>query len=372
MEEVNVVLQAAARCADACCLLLELLVTTLGWLLYFLSAAVASLGAAAVTLSDSAAVDYWNGAVFSFLRAAEAASGVLESFKMVGHLSCHVVWRVKDALQRGLASGGGVLRQVCEGVFVALSLVLYVANTAVNVLLIGAQNCASALAGVWQAAAAPVQRVVELALTLLTFLYSCVVGVSVLLWTPCRLLLDALAALGHVFATVDARCLLAAAILLALLLLNPGLPVLFGHLGFRLVNALPGDRPVQGAVRRLRAVMAADQVVRSRAEREAEREAGRTRLSETSAGEVEQQSRADAHRDDGPEDGELLSLLKEQEERKKCVVCQDRIKTVLLLPCRHLCLCPPCADILRRRSAALQRCCPLCRQNITQTMDVFL
>lgn len=418
MDGVNVVSTAVWTCADACCLLLDLVVRTFSWLLRFLSGVGAALHGTLVALSGSALVEYCDFALFSFLTATEAVSsaacgalqivegwlqalgGVLESFKMVGHLTCHVAWRVKDVLHRGLISGSCILRQTCEGVCIALSLVLYFVNTVVNIVLISTQNCLSALAAVWEVVADPVHKVVELALTALTFLYSCLVGASVLLWTPCQLLLDFLGALGRVFFTVfmvDSNGLLITAVVvsLALLLLNPRLPVLAGQLSLRLVNALPGAHGIQTILEQALAYQEADT--------QTEQEASRTRLphadaliSETdSVPEPSQPDSSQLHaQQDGepvsggtppsraksapedaggsPTDGELLSLLKEQEERKKCVICQDLSKTVLLLPCRHLCLCRHCADILTQRRPTQQRCCPLCRQSITQTMDVFL
>ncbi|XP_062262943.1 E3 ubiquitin-protein ligase RNF26-like [Platichthys flesus] len=421
LDEVNVVLTGVWRCVDVCCLLL---IATLGRLLHFLSGVCVSLRGSMVGRSGSTLVEYWNFALFSFLTATEAVScaahgalhamedwlqmlgGVLESFKMVGHLFCHMAWRMKDMLQRGFTLACCILRQTCEGVLIALSLILYFVNTVVNVMLISTQNCLSVLAGVWEAVAGPVHKVVDLALTLLTFLYSCLVGASVLLWTPCQLLLDFLEALGRVFVTVfvvDSHGLLAtvAIISLTLLVLNPRLPVLAGQLSLRLVNALPGVHGVQAAMCRLYAAM----VEPARAQRAARtgtaEDRTRTRLLNTDAGGLTSQDRAPrgnalsqpdaaphlARQDGEPacggrtrtsqsnsaaEDGELLHLLNEQEERKKCVICHDFNKTVLLLPCRHLCLCRHCADILTERRPVPQRCCPLCRQSITQTLDVFL
>ena len=41
-----------------------------------------------------------------------------------------------------------------------------------------------------------------------------------------------------------------------------------------------------------------------------------------------------------------------------CVVCQEREKTTLLMPCHHLCLCSGCAARTELKS------CPLCRCDI--------
>lgn len=61
----------------------------------------------------------------------------------------------------------------------------------------------------------------------------------------------------------------------------------------------------------------------------------------------------------------LESRLTEQEEKNLCVICQAETKTVLLLPCRHLCTCKECSE----RAELVN--CPLCRTLITQKIDVF-
>ena len=61
----------------------------------------------------------------------------------------------------------------------------------------------------------------------------------------------------------------------------------------------------------------------------------------------------------------VQSQLSEAEEKRVCVVCQTDAKTVLLMPCRHMCLCKECSS----RSEMTK--CPLCRVAITEKIDVF-
>ena len=49
-----------------------------------------------------------------------------------------------------------------------------------------------------------------------------------------------------------------------------------------------------------------------------------------------------------------------------CVICEDGKKQVVLLPCKHMCLCKACADLKKIKE------CPMCRSNVESSMAVFI
>jgi hypothetical protein len=67
--------------------------------------------------------------------------------------------------------------------------------------------------------------------------------------------------------------------------------------------------------------------------------------------------------------GEIIKQLTEKQpsEAGTCVVCMATPKTVLLMPCRHLCVCKACSDKLTP-----DRTCPMCRNSIVEKITVFL
>ena len=65
------------------------------------------------------------------------------------------------------------------------------------------------------------------------------------------------------------------------------------------------------------------------------------------------------------------ALIKPQDpERMLCVVCMEREKRVVLLPCKHCCMCKECTDqiVAHWRDQAQ---CPVCRQLIVDTLEPF-
>eukprot|EP00057_Strongylocentrotus_purpuratus_P025258 XP_011679732.1 PREDICTED: uncharacterized protein LOC105445642 [Strongylocentrotus purpuratus] len=68
---------------------------------------------------------------------------------------------------------------------------------------------------------------------------------------------------------------------------------------------------------------------------------------------------------------DLKHKLSKEQERKTCVVCLDAVKDTLFLPCRHLCVCLPCADKIVSNADILSRSCPLCRTRIGSIVEVY-
>ncbi|XP_074032990.1 uncharacterized protein [Leptinotarsa decemlineata] len=50
-----------------------------------------------------------------------------------------------------------------------------------------------------------------------------------------------------------------------------------------------------------------------------------------------------------------------------CIICQERLKCILVLPCRHVCMCSECNSRLQ----LYNNTCPICRNNIESTMKIF-
>ncbi|NXA12660.1 RNF26 ligase, partial [Sapayoa aenigma] len=383
-------------------------------------------------------------------------------------------------------------RQACEALAIGSSLLVYLANSLVNVCLLGAQNLLTLLAALWDSLAAPVLRLAELLAAFLAHVSSGAIALSILLWSPCQLAFELLCSAAELFVSVFFVNVYGLGLLLLIVavgafVLNPGLlwtltGYVLGYLhtlpalhrlrrdvwrlyqvavltvgmavtsqpwrrlvdwvlqvtdwsvqvtnwsrGGRMVNQGSDQRgavavPRPPAPRRVtfgrlldededqleagqaaqphpgsRAVPAHGRVTLGRLldedEDEEQLDAGqvpqpRPALSRAAAAQRlqtprdkpgtswgkaprKQQLNSTAGNTEGTPDNDPWMLLKEQEERKKCVICQDQTKTVLLLPCRHLCLCQECTEVLLQQ-AIYQRNCPLCRQMILQTLNVYL
>ncbi|XP_064253781.1 E3 ubiquitin-protein ligase RNF26 [Passer domesticus] len=420
--------------------LVSSLVSALLWLL----AAACSLPAAAA----AAAVACWDA-----LLLVRGCCGAMEAVRAAGHLASHLAWHValrgRELAQRGLGAalgcGQALGRQLGEALAIGSSLLMYLANSLVNVCLIGAQNLFTLLAALWDSLAGPAVRAAELLAAFLAHVSSGAIAVSILLWSPCQAALELLCCAADLFISVFfvnvyGLGLLLLIVLLGALAFNPGL--LWTLTGYALGHwhALPSLRRLQRDAGRLyqlavltlgvavtsqrwrrladwvqqvtnwsragralnqgsearRAVgapraPAADGVtlgqLLAELEEQLDAEQGpqpRAALSRAGAGQRAQTSREEPgaswwkeprrRRLDATAEGadnDPWALLKEQEERKKCVICQDQTKTVLLLPCRHLCLCQECTEVLLQQDI-YQRNCPLCRQVILQTLNVYL
>jgi len=64
----------------------------------------------------------------------------------------------------------------------------------------------------------------------------------------------------------------------------------------------------------------------------------------------------------------LFEQVEREREDKLCVICQDKEKCIMILPCRHLCICQDCQGPLQRQNNN----CPICRKPVRQTIKAYL
>lgn len=433
MEAVYLVLNGVGLVLDVLTLVLDLnfllvssLLASLAWLLAFIYnlphtvlTSLLHLGRG-VLLSLLALIEALVRFAFGGLQALctllySCYSG-LESLKLLGHLASHGALRSREILHRGVLSvvscGHALLRQACDICAIAMSLVAYVVNSLVNICLIGTQNLFSLVLALWDVVMGPLWRMTDFVAAFLAHISSSAVAMAILLWTPCQLALELLASAAHLLASfvlvnLTGLALLACVLAVTVTVLHPDLTL---RLATRVLGQLhaqpsyhrlredvvrlsrlalgleawrrvwsrslqlaswpnrggaPGDPP--GGPRRAFSarIPGQDAPPEGAPRSEAEEEVGRIIRAAPAWG------RERLNEEEPTAGQDPWKLLKEQEERKKCVICQDQSKTVLLLPCRHLCLCQACTEILMRHPI-YHRNCPLCRRGILQTLNVYL
>lgn len=60
-----------------------------------------------------------------------------------------------------------------------------------------------------------------------------------------------------------------------------------------------------------------------------------------------------------------------EKDKRLCVICQDNVKNILLMPCRHVCMCQQCVLAIEQDHVQLVQC-PLCRTPIQTILEVFV
>lgn len=391
---------AIGKSIDILCFLLDLNFWTVHSLIRLLVTVLSFVKDLPAVLRG-ALVECWSTAL---LYALSMVDGLSQGVRMAGHFLEHSVLRVKELLQRAALSGHSAVQQVCEACGVVHSLLLYVLNSASTGLTLGAQSVCSAAVGLCDVAGGALLRAVELTVALPAVIWSGLAGTAALLWTVCCFALEFLGSLSHVFVSVFLLDL--CGLVLAVIVVGAAVLYLSPSLARRILwdaGASPIRGRLRGAVRRLRLLVLESTQVVMELQTRLRAAWGGSYVRRRGAGSFDASHRQVTASDrtlgglgtqrstslgmavpcssmegplqrlseeDPPADS-LLGLLKEQEERKRCVICQDSAKSVLLLPCRHLCLCRGCTQLLLRLPVH-QHNCPLCRHMILQTMDVYL
>lgn len=70
-------------------------------------------------------------------------------------------------------------------------------------------------------------------------------------------------------------------------------------------------------------------------------------------------------------DNGLREELERERDKNLCVVCQTENKNIVVMPCRHMCMCKSCCTQLFRHQRYGRQTCPLCRHTVTSTLEIY-
>ncbi|KAM5132029.1 E3 ubiquitin-protein ligase RNF26 [Mantella aurantiaca] len=364
-------------------------------------------------------------AVGNVLRGALAG---LDALQLAWNLLCHLVIRSKEMMQRGFLnmalSGQNLHRQVWEALTIGVSLAAYLVNTLFNLLLIAVQHVLSAVLSFWLCMVNVLFLSKEWIIAMCSQLSNTAVAMVILLWAPFQMAADVLVYCSVRVGPIMSKHLYEVLLLLlliwisriifrpspALRFLQEKLSMFYQTLLVCLHILLSSDvwrRVAQRSLHLLRMYGAAwyrsMNLTRTRAQDAPPPRVNRVQNPTEPAplpnlppprlnfhippnarrnlaadrGESSRQAppvprcSPSTSREEEAAKEDPWKLLKQQEENRKCVICQDEAKSILLLPCRHLCLCAQCTSILLQQPI-LQRNCPLCRKMILQTLNVYM
>jgi hypothetical protein len=65
---------------------------------------------------------------------------------------------------------------------------------------------------------------------------------------------------------------------------------------------------------------------------------------------------------------EALGVPADDVEGRECVICMSAPRDTTVLPCRHMCMCQPCAAALRTQTNK----CPICRDPMESLLHIKL
>ena len=87
-----------------------------------------------------------------------------------------------------------------------------------------------------------------------------------------------------------------------------------------------------------------------------------------------QEKTTDEHKEPGhlPKDDRYLALMEQLEREREhnlCIICLTEMKNIVLMPCRHMCMCKNCCTQLMKVYGKTS--CPLCCQSIASTLEIY-